>query len=64
MLVLALLYLNYAQNLILCHVMLIFPRPANYAENYASLNRQSLLRAPPFKGAGNVPVKVLHILAY
>ena len=64
MLVWALFYPNYAQNLILCHVTLIFPRPANYAENYANLNRQSLLRAPAFKEAGNALVKVLHLLAY
>ena len=41
-LVLPLFYQNYAQDLILCHIMLIFPKPANYAENYASLIRQSL----------------------
>ena len=24
-------------NLIICHILLIFPKPANYSENYASL---------------------------
>ena len=47
MLVLPLFYLNYAQNLILFHIALIFPRPANYAENYASLIRQSLSECYP-----------------
>ena len=43
MLVLPLFY--YAQNMIL-HIMLIFPKPKNYAENYTSLIRQTLVREP------------------
>ena len=39
----ATIYPHYSQNLILCHIMLIFPKPANFAENCASLIRQSLV---------------------